>query len=401
MSTHPIDNLLPFDSPDFRADPYPYYARARDLAPVYRHPLGMWVLTRYEDVAKLAYDRSLSVEQIDFGPAAPLHDSALGADVPRHTTLRRALNKWFTPKAVQTWRAHTQRHLDDVLADIVSRGGTFDAVLDLAYPVTFRTVCDLIGIPPLEAIGVRTATYDLGAGLGTNPTEDELAGVVEAMDWFVGHAEHLVTLHTAASPDGLLSSLLAMEATGDLTHEEVVGTLTLIFAVGHLDIGYLIVHGLRLFAEHPEIARAYRDDESVRAAIVEETLRIDTPEQFITRMTTQPVTVGDVDIPAGEILILLISAANKDPEVFPDPDVFDFRRDNSKAKHLAFGGGLHGCAGQVLARAEAEVVFRTITERFDGVRPAGPVTYGHTDFIRSISHLPLTLGTADADPRSL
>ncbi|MCS5735684.1 cytochrome P450 [Herbiconiux daphne] len=388
----PVD-LIPFDDPAFRADPYPFYAEARIQAPVYRSPLGVWVFTRYAEVSKLLYDRSLTVEQIEFGPASPLHDSALGADAPRHTALRRALNKWFTPKAVQVWREHAQRHLDDALTGIVERGGEFDAVMDIAYPVTFLTVCDLMGVPPLEAIGVRQATYDLGAGLGTNPSDDEVAGVADAMHWFSRHAEHLIDLNLAASRDGLLSSLLEMERLGDLTRDEVVGTLTLIFAVGHLDIGYLIVHGLHIFAEHPDVAAAYRDDAALRPAIVEEVLRVDTPEQFVTRMTTTPITIGEVEIPAGEILTILISAANKDPEVFPNPDLFDYRRDNSKAKHLAFGGGLHGCAGQVLARAEAEVVFRTITERFGGVRPAGPVVYGHTDFIRSITHLPLTLSS--------
>lgn len=392
MTRTDTPELLPFTDATFRADPYPYYARAREIDPVHHSALGVWAITRYADVSALLYNRSLSVERIDFGPAAPLHDSALGADVPRHTTLRRALSAWFTPKAVQKWRAAAQNHLDDILEEIHQRGGAFDGVLDLAFPVTFRTTCDLLGVAYDDALELRKATYDLGAGLGANPSEEEIAGVDTAMKWFAQHAALLIDRDIQRSGDGLLSSLLAKEADGELSRDEVIGTLTLIFAVGHLDITYLIVHGLHIFAQQPEVAIAYRDERGSRSAIIEEILRIDTPEQFVSRLTTEAITIGEVTIPAGELLILLISAANKDPEVFPDPDIFDHRRDSSLAKHLAFGGGLHGCAGQVLARAEADAVFTTVTERFGGISPTGPVEYAHTDFIRAISRLPLILG---------
>lgn len=391
-------DLLPFDAEEFRADPYPFYARARQQAPVYRSPLGLWAITRYADVSALLYDRSLVVESIDFGPASPLHDSALGADAPRHTTLRRAMSRWFTPKAVAGWRALAQKHLDVILDEIVQAGGEFDAVLDVAFPVTFRTTCDLLGVDYRDAMALRRATYDLGAGLGTNPTDEEVGGVETAMRWFAQHAAQLIEAQLHRRRDGLLASLLAQETAGELTRDEVVGTLTLLFAVGHLDISYLIVLGLRTFAERPDIADAYRSAEDERPAIIEEMLRIDTPEQFVSRLTTEPMNIGGIDIPAGELLLLLIAAANKDPEVFPDPDRFDHRRDSSRAKHLAFGGGLHGCAGQVLARAEADVVFSTILSRFEGVRLTAQPEVAHTDFIRSISRLPLTLRPTESRP---
>lgn len=384
-------DLLPVDDPDFRADPYPYYARLHAEAPIFKHPHGFWALTRHADVTRILFDRTVTVAQIDFGPASLLHNSPLGADQPDHGRLRKAMSRWFTARAVADWRKLAQSHLDECLAEIVSRGGDFDAILDLAFPVTFRTICDILGVEPAAALELRKATYLVGAGLSSNPTPEEVCGVADAMGWFVSHAETLITLKDQSPGTGLLDSFLEAERHGEMTRDETVGSLILLFAVGHLDITYLIAHGLRRFAETPEIAETYRSEPSSRSAIIEELLRIDTPEQFVTRMTTEPIDVGGVRIPAGEILLLFIGAANADPEVFRHPAAFDHTRDFSQSKHVAFGAGIHGCAGQVLARAEADLVFTTIVERFEGVTSTGPVEYGHTDFIRSIKRLPLKL----------
>ncbi|OBC12952.1 hypothetical protein A5784_31795 [Mycobacterium sp. 852013-50091_SCH5140682] len=385
--------LLPVDDPAYRSNPYPYYARLHTEAPVYRHPYGFWAITRYEDVSRLLFDRTMSVAQIDFGPASLLHHSPLGADLPDHARLRKAMSRWFTARAVKQWQHTARTHLTDRLDSIASGGGTFDAVLDLAFPVTFRTICDILGIEPQDALAVRNATYTVGAGLSANPTEEEITGVEDAMGWFVTHCDEIIALKRDNPGDGLLDSFLDAESKGELSRDETTACLVLLFAVGHLDITYLIVHGLRRFSESPHVAQTYRTDPASRPGIIEELLRIDTPEQFVTRMTTQPTEVGGVTIPAGEILLLLIGAANVDPTVFPDPTTFDHTRDLSKSRHIAFGAGIHGCAGQILARAEADLVFSTIVEQFGGVHPNGDVEYAHTDFIRSIKRLPLRLNT--------
>jgi cytochrome P450 len=387
-------SLLPVDDPEYRANPYPFYARLQAEAPVYRHPYGFWAITRYEDVSQLLFDRTMSVAQIDFGPASLLHHSPLGADLPDHGRLRKAMSRWFTARAVKQWQDIARAHLADCLHSIAANGGTFDAVLHLAFPVTFRTICDILGIEPQKALDVRKATYLVGAGLSSNPTPEEITGVEDAMGWFVSHCQELIALKHDTPGDGLLDSFLDAETKGELSRDETTACLVLLFAVGHLDITYLIVHGLRRFSESPNVAETYRTDPASRPAIIEELLRIDTPEQFVTRMTTEPTYVGGITIPAGEILLLLIGAANVDATVFPNPTTFNHTRDVSKSRHLAFGAGIHGCAGQILARSEADLVFTTIVEQFGGVRPNGVVDYGHTDFIRSIKRLPLRLLTA-------
>lgn len=380
---------LPYVTAEYRTDPYPFYAALRAQQPVYRHPDGFWAITSYAAIHHLLYDRSLGVSELDYGPAGPLHDSMLGADAPDHTRIRRTHSRWFTPKAVKTWTEITRAEVDWRLDEITAGGGVFDAVQDLAFPVTFATISHLLGVPVVEGLKARQATYDIGKSLGLAPTEEEAAGTAAAFAWFVEHIEQLIVNKRREPGDGLLDAFLAFEDEGTMTHDEVVASTTLLFAVGHLDISYLIVHGMKLIAERPEILRTYRDEPDKRDSIVNEILRLDTPEQFVVRMTTEPIMLEGVEIPAGEVLIMFIGAGNRDPRVFEDPDQFRLDRDVDLSKHLAFGGGIHGCAGQVLARAEAQVVFGALAERFESLELAGPVVYNHSDFIRAIAHLPI------------
>ncbi|KAA1380583.1 cytochrome P450 [Aeromicrobium fastidiosum] len=382
---------LPFLTDEYRTDPYPFYAALRAGQPVFQHPAGFWAITGYAELSELLYNRTLGVADLDYGPATPLHDSMLGADAPKHTRVRRTHSRWFTPKAVQQWSEFARGEIATRLDAIVASGGTFDAVHDLAFPVTFATISKLLGVPAEDGEEVRQATHDIGRSLGLDPTAEEAAGTEKAFAWFIAYNERLVAAKRADPGDGLLDSFLAFEDDGTMSHDEVIASLTLLFAVGHLDITYLIVHGIKLMIEQPAIFATYRDEPDRRADIVNEILRIDTPEQFVARMTTQPITVGGVDIPAGEPLILFIGAGNHDPAVFADPETFDIDRDADLSKHLAFGAGPHGCAGQVLARAEAHDVFSALVERFDRIELAGPVTYGHSEFIRSISSLPVSV----------
>jgi cytochrome P450 len=382
---------LPYLTEEYRTDPYPFYAALRAQHPVHRHPDGFWAITSYDAIRHLLYDRTLGVAELDYGPAGPLHDSMLGADAPKHTRVRRTHSRWFTPKAVRTWTDITRAVVHSRLDAVAAGAGTFDAVHDLAFPVTFATISHLLGVPDAGGTLVRQATYDIGKSLGLAPTEEEAAGTAAAFDWFVGHIEGLIADKRRQPGDGLLDAFLAFEDEGTMSHDEVIASTTLLFAVGHLDITYLIAHGIELMAERPEIFDAYRNQPELREAIVNETLRLDTPEQFVVRATTQPITVEGVDIPEGEVLVLFIGAGNRDPLVFAEPDTFRLDRDVDLSKHLAFGGGIHGCAGQVLARAEAHVVFAALAERFTALELAGPVARDHSDFIRSITALPITV----------
>jgi cytochrome P450 len=387
----PAVDLLPFRDPDYRADPTPYYARLREEAPVYRHPAGIYVVSRYEDVARLIRNPTLSVRRLDFGVAEPLHDTMLGQDAPDHTRLRRITNRWFTPKAVEGWAQVMQASVDAVLDDVTEGDGTLDAVNDLALRATFETICHIFGVEPARMLEIQKWTYDIGVSLGPGSNEDDWRVTGQAFELYEEHIRALLTHKRDHPGNGLIDTFLAEQDAGNMTESEVIWTILLFFAVGHLDIKHLIVQGIRQLAEHPECVGIYRDRPEARPGFINEVLRIETPEQMVSRLTTQETVIGDTTVPAGEVLVLLIGSANRDPEVFPDPDRFDLTRPGAAGQHLAFGSGQHGCAGQVLARAEADVVFTTLVNRFRTIELAGEPSFTHTEFLRSIAHLPIRL----------
>ena len=382
-------DLLPFRDEDYRQDPYPFYDEIRTQGDVYFHPMGMYVITKHEHVSRLLRERSMSVLQIDFGPASALHDSMLGQDMPDHTRLRRATNEWFAPAAIQQLRENIQNRVDALISNAESTG-QIEAVLELAYPLTNGLMCEILGVDDEGSTLIRDKTFDFGLSLGPGASDEDLLATAAASDWFVEYINKLIEKKRSNPGDGMLDELIKMSDEGTMTHDEVVATTFLFFAVGHLDVSYLIINGLRIFAENPEVLAAYRDQPELRPNIINEILRFDTPEQFVSRLTTEDIQVGDVVIPAGEMVVLMIGAANKDPQIFDAPHEFDVQRPNS-AKHLAFSGGIHGCVGQILARAEADVVFTTIVNRFPDLHLAGEPTWGHTEFIRAMHKLPLAL----------
>ncbi|WP_460062432.1 cytochrome P450 [Streptomyces sp. YKOK-I1] len=387
----PAVDLLPFRAPEYRADPTPYYARLRQEAPVYRHPMGVYVVSRYQDVAKLIRNPTLSVRRLDFGVAEPLHDTVLGQDAPDHTRLRRITNRWFTPKAVEGWAKVMQASVDAVLDEVAKGDGTLDAVNDLALRSTFDTICHIFGVEPARMLEIQKATYDIGLSLGPGSDEEDWRITGEAFEWYEEHIRELVA-HKRANPgEGLIDAFLAEQDAGNMSEKEVVFSILLFFAVGHLDIKHLIVQGIRQMAEHPEYIDVYRHRPDARPGFINEVLRIETPEQMVARLTTQDTPIGDVTVPADEVLILLIGSANRDPETFPDPDRFDHTRPAAASQHLAFGSGQHGCAGQVLARAQADIVFTTLVDRFGSIELAGEPAFTHTEFLRSIARLPIRL----------
>jgi cytochrome P450 len=383
------EDLLPFRDQSYRNYPYPFYDKIRPHGDVYRHPMGMYVVTKYEHVAQLLRDRTLSVLQIDFGPATALHDSMLGQDMPDHTRLRRATNEWFAPAAVKELTDEIRVGINRIFDDVQKRG-SFEAVYDLAYPLTHSLMCRILDVPFDGSTDVRDKTFDFGLSLGPGASDEDLEKTAAASDWFVVYIKGLIAEKRSNPGHGMLDAMIELLDQNEMSEAEVIATTFLFFAVGHLDVSYLITNGLRIFAENKNALKIYRDEPEKRTQIINEILRFDTPEQFVSRLTTQPTLIGDFEVPAGEMLILMIGAANKDPEMFTNPHNFDPERLNS-GRHLAFSGGMHGCVGQILARAEAEEVFNTVVQRFPNMSLDGVPTWGHTEFLRAMHSLPLRI----------
>lgn len=383
-------DLLPFGDSAYQADPYPYYDVVRALTPVYESPLGVHVVTRYRDVVRLLRDQRLSARQLDFGVASIFHDSVLGQDSPDHTRLRRISSQWFTPQLIETWAAEMRRQVDSAL-DQAERDGGLDVVEDLAFPATFATMAHILGVGTHQAAECRQRVLDMGRALRPAATDGDVATAEQAFAWYVEYIRDLVAEKRRNPGDGMLDAFLAAEADGRMSDAEVMATTTLFYAVGHLDNSFLIENGIRILAENPEARERFVADPASRPAMIGEVLRLDTPEQFVTRYVTEDIDVDGHLLPGGAIVLLMIGAANRDPQEFPEPGRWDPQRPDVARRHVAFGGGQHGCAGQVLARAQGDIAISELFRRFPQARINGEVVWNHTEFIRGLTSLPMTV----------
>ena len=389
-TTNATTDLLPFADPTYQQDPYPYYAVARDLSPVYESPLGVHVVTRHADIFKLLRDPRLSSRQLDFGIASVFHDSVLGQDSPDHGRLRKISASWFTPARVAQWSEVMQGYVDGALDDAADRG-YLDITDDLAFPATFGTMADILGVGQHDAQLCRQATLDIGKALRPSAGDEDMRIAEEAFAWYVDYINDLIAHKRRHPGDGLLDTFIEAEAAGSMTTAEVSATVTLFYAVGHLDNSFLIETGVRMLLENPQVAQTFVADPEQRYQILAEILRHDTPEQFVTRFVTEDIDVDGALLPEGAVAVLLIGSGNRDERQYPNPDAFDIARPDVQKTHLAFSGGQHGCAGQVLARAQGDVAIARLLQRFPDAHINGDVVYEHTEFIRGIKHLPVNL----------
>jgi cytochrome P450 len=176
-----------------------------------------------------------------------------------------------------------------------------------------------------------------------------------------------------------------------MSESEVRATVLLLYALGHMDVGYSIAAGLHIFAHLPKVFAEFRENEAARDAIINEIVRYDPPELNFYRVPNEDITIRGVDIPAGSTVRFVIAAANRDPAVFTNAKSFDHRRPPEQGRNMSFGLGLHSCAGQVISRAEARAVFDVLARRFRRIELAGPVIMENTDFSRHFKKLPLRL----------
>jgi len=322
--------------------------------------------------------------------ASIFHDSMLGQDSPDHARLRKISASWFTPARVEQWSVVMTRLVDEAL-DQAERDGGLDVPNDLSFPATFGTMAHILGVGTHDALTCRQATLDIGRALRPAATDDDVAGAHDAFTWYVDYIADLIAHKRAHPGDGMLDEFIQAEAQGSMSSAEVMATTTLFYAVGHLDNSFLIHNGIRLFVENPALAREFVENDEMRMQGVAEILRFDTPEQFVTRAVTEDIDVDGALLPAGAVAILLIGSGNRDERAFPNPDVFDLSRPDVQKMQLAFGGGQHGCAGQVLARAQGDIAIARFLQRFPNAQLDGEVEFAHTEFIRGIRSMPVAV----------
>ncbi|WP_175410027.1 cytochrome P450 [Streptomyces sp. TRM64462] len=394
----------------FRADPHPVYATLREAAPVCPlsppHGVETYLITRYDDARTALADPRLSKDMygaIDayhriFGDSSiALDDNMLFSDPPKHTRLRRIVGSTFTPKRVESLRPRIQKITDDLL-DRCATSEPMDLLPEFCFPLPLHVICELLGVPENERKQAQAWSATV-AQTGFGPEARKALEVAEGnlRDYLVDLIER-----KRKEPDGALLSALvsARDQEGALTDHELVSTAWVLLFAGHKSTAYQVGNAVYHLLTEPEQKRLAFQDARATAEAVEEIFRLETSVENSTfRYATEDIVIRDTLIPKGALVQISITAANRDPEVFADPDRMDVTRPNVQATHIAFGYGPHYCIGAPLARMEMQIALTTLFTRFPrmamGVAPedARWLTVPFPAF-RGLAELPVVLDPA-------
>jgi cytochrome P450 len=393
-------------NPGLRVDPYPVYEALRAAGPLSPSSLGL-VTTSHAVASEVlrsgafgvGWDRSTAPRWMQWalrradepdasGVAEP--PSMLVVDPPDHTRYRRLVSRAFTPRATAAFEPLVQATADRLLDELAPRTGPVDLIAGYAAPLPVLVIAELLGVPVgrradfLRWGGAAAATLDPGLPF---PRYAAAERALREMHGFLrGHFDRL----RRQPGEDLVSQLVGLTGEEALTERELHATVMLLLGAGFETTVNLLGNAVVLLDAHRDQWTGLRADPAGWPDAVEEVLRSDSPVQITGRTATADVQVAGRDVVAGTRVTLLLGAANRDPAVFTDPARFDVTRANAR-EHLAFSGGIHYCLGAGLARLEAVVGLRTLTERFPDLRVAGQPVRRNLQTLRGFEHLPVTL----------
>ncbi|MFB1294718.1 cytochrome P450 [Mycobacterium sp. pW049] len=386
---------------DFHEDPYPYYKRLRDEAPLYRNAeLGFWALSRHRDVLQgfrnsttLSNKFGVSLDPASRGPHASKTMSFLAMDDPDHLRLRTLVSKGFTPRRIRELEPRVTeiavQHLDSMLEQ-ARDGATVDYVDEFAGKLPMDVISELMGVPQADRVQVRAwADAVMHREEGVTDVPDS---AIEASLNLIVYYQEMVKERRKQLTDDLTSALLEAEIDGDrLTDDEIIGFMFLMVIAGNETTTKLLANAAFWGHRNPDqLAPVYEDLEQV-PSWVEETLRFDTSSQILARTVQGELELYDTVIPDGDVLLLLPGSAHRDERVFENPDDFVIGREIG-SKLMSFGSGAHFCLGAHLARMEARVALAELFKRIRGyeVDEATAVRV-HSSNVRGFAHLPMSV----------
>ena len=330
-------------------------------------------------------------------PAAELiNRTFMMMDPPDHTRIRRLVSKAFTPRAISGLQPAIEKVLTglvDRMAERAGDGDQVDLMNELAFPFPVAVIGELIGVPAADQAQFQGLVRDLTRVVEIMADDADLVAADTAAGSIIEYFEDLVAARRRTKADDLVSALIAARDDDDrLTEDELVATLTLLFVAGFETTTNLIGNGMMALLDHPDQLSALRREPATMPAAVEELLRFDTPVQMITRVTAEPIALADGTVlPADRHLVIMLGAANRDPQVYAEPD--RLRLNRSEAPVLTFGSGIHYCLGAGLARLEACLLFTELLERFRVIELGGVPQRRASLTVRGFAHLPLRLTT--------
>lgn len=401
MSDH---DYFPLTDLDVRSNPYPTYHRMRTEAPIYwSEALNGWYVFRYRDVMAGLRDSRLSSSQLeplrqslpeaDQEQTKLLFDSlarwALLMDPPDHTRLRKLIGAAFVPRMVARMEPRIDSLIDELLDDVQSRG-EMDVVRDFAYPLPTAVIAEMLGVPVADRHLFKRWSVAIVRFFGAKEMNLALMletqqSIVEMNDYF----RDMLRERRTAPRDDLLGALLAAREDQDkLSEDELLPTCAMLLFGGHETTTALITNGVLSLLRHPDQLARLRDDPSLAASAVEEILRYESPVQRLSRAALVDFEWDGQRIEKGQRVCLMMGAAGRDPDVFPDPDRLDIARQGPH--HLGFGHGIHFCVGAALSRLEARLAFAALLRRLPGLRLATEtVEWRDTLLLRTMMALPV------------
>ena len=406
MNVHARELADGFDleqlTPEFYANPYPTYRALRESEPVKRMRNGSYFLTRYDDLVT-AYKNTKafsSDKKKEFAPKfgnTPLYEhhttSLVFNDPPAHTRVRRLIMGALSPRAIAEMEPDLIRLVDKLL-DRIAAKGKFELIEDFASAIPVEVIGNLLDVPRDERGPLRDWSLAILGALEPVVSAEAAARGNKAVTDFLAYLETLVARRRARPGDparDVLTRLIQGEDDGEkLTEKELMHNCIFLLNAGHETTTNLIGNGLVALLQHPAQKQRLLDHPEMIKTAVEEMLRYESSNQLGNRMTTEPVELGGIAMPAGTPVTLCIGAANRDPAQFPDPETFDIGR--TPNRHLAFASGAHQCAGMALARLEGAIAVSRFLKRFPGYALDGePVRGGRVRF-RGFLSVPCRVG---------
>ncbi|MEE6177382.1 cytochrome P450 [Mycobacterium sp. 050134] len=398
--------------PTVAADPVPFYEELRALGPLVRGRIN-YLTTDHALAHELLRSDDFRVVNMGSNLPAPLRwlegrtradllhplqaPSLLAVEPPDHTRYRKTVSAVFTPRAVAALRDGVEQTAGKLLDRLTDQSGVVDIVGRYCSQLPVAIISDILGVPEQDRRRVlefgELAAPSLDVGLPWRQYRTVQRGIAGFNSWL---AEHLGRLRRNPS-DNLMSQLIQMAETGSaetrLDEDELQAIAGLVLAAGFETTVNLLGNGIRMLLDAPQHLDTLGRRPELWPNAVEEILRLDSPVQLTARLARRDVELAGTRIGAGDLVVIYLAAANRDPSVFDDPHRFDIERPNA-GRHLAFSGGRHFCLGAALARAEGEVGLRAFFDRFPEVRSAGNGSRRDTRVLRGWSTLPVTLGPA-------
>jgi cytochrome P450 len=363
-----------------------FYALSRhaDIAAALRHPEFSSDESNWEGVALLGEKKELTHFQ-------EVMDSwMLFMDPPDHTRIRSLVNKAFTARRVERLRPRIEAIADELL-DAAAPRAEMELMAEFAFPLPIRVICELLGVPPDEYGRFRTASQTLASTLDIgSPPPDVVKAQDESARPFLDYLQGLIDERRSDPSDDLLSALIAARDSEDrLTDLELLATVSLVLGAGFETTMNLIGNGVLTLLRHPDQLTRLREDPSLIASAVEEVLRFEPPVMATARTSLTDTTIGDTEIHRGQQGIMMLAVANRDAEVFEDPQLFDVARNPNP--HLTFGAGHHFCPGAALARLEGQIALDRLVRRFPEMRLREEPEWRQTVTLHGLKELQVVL----------